>query len=280
MTMSHTFHPSDRIIAGVMGKLIQLGYIHPNAVFNPNAPQGLRREVTYRDLDFTSYLGRTPLEEQVVDDALAFLRELDLVPAQADYDRAAFEHLRQSVLKHFTGGWTSFSPLMTRLVYMLTSVRRPQVLVELGSFWGYTLAFFAGPYLGEQPALTATAIFGIELDKKMTRRAIANFARLPHPEALHLLAGDARKALDTIPAPIDFLYLEAKVEGEPCPYLELLQQAYNKIPAGGWVIAHDPLDYGFQEEIAPYLAFVRDRAHFRQSILFDVDDCGLELSIK
>jgi predicted O-methyltransferase YrrM len=278
--MPFTFHPSDKVIAAAVAKLIKHNYVHPDAVFIANAPGGLRREVTYRDADFTYRLGRTAFEEHVVDDALAFLKELDLAPEDAAYDKAAFEALRQVVKKKFKGSWTSFSPVMERLVYMLVSVRQPKRLVELGSFWGYTLAWFAGPCIGEPHSYTAEKIYGIEVDAKMTARARANFAKLPNTEAVELIAEDARTAIERISAPVDFLYLEAKHEDQPCPYLELLQQMYDKLPAGAWVMAHDPLDYGFHEEIATYLAFVRDRAHFAESICFDVDECGLELSIK
>ena len=45
------------------------------------------------------------------------------------------------------------------------------------------------------------------------------------------------------------------------------------------VIAHDSLDWSFAAEMAEYLPFARDPAHFAQSVSFEVDECGLELSI-
>ncbi|MFH1689885.1 MAG: hypothetical protein ABIE42_06565 [Candidatus Eisenbacteria bacterium] len=53
-----------------------------------------------------------------------------------------------------------------------------------------------------------------------------------------------------------------------------------RLPEGAWVIAHDNLDWTAQKQMAPYLEFVRDEAHFSESICFDIDDCGMELSIK
>ena len=80
--------------------------------------------------------------------------------------------------------------------------------------------------------------------------------------------------------PIDYLYLEAKEEGSPPIYLELLQAVYDRLPDGAWVIAHDIFDRDVMEELKPYVEWVRDPAHFRASFAFDVDHCGAELSIK
>ncbi len=49
---------------------------------------------------------------------------------------------------------------------------------------------------------------------------------------------------------------------------------------GAWVMAHDNLDWTARKQMAPYLEFVRDKAHFSESICFDIDDCRMELSIK
>jgi hypothetical protein len=52
------------------------------------------------------------------------------------------------------------------------------------------------------------------------------------------------------------------------------------LSSGAWVIAHDNLDWSFADEMSLYLPFVRDKKHFSESISFDIDHCGLELSIK
>ena len=128
-------------------------------------------------------------------------------------------------------------------------------------------------------------------------KARSNFAGLECGERVELIAEDARTALDRIDGPFDFVYLEAKFENRqiaaaeaegfkdplgPVPhlYLVLLKQIYARLPSGAWVIAHDNLDWVAQREMAPYLEFVRDKAHFTESICFDIDDCGMELSVK
>jgi SAM-dependent methyltransferase len=186
---------------------------------------------------------------------------------------------------------------MERLMYMMTSVRRPAHLLELGCFWGYTLGWFAGPCLEAAPPFGAERIIGIDLDEDMVEKARANFAKLEGGKGVELICEDARTALERIDGPFDFVYLEAKFENRqiaaaeaegfkdpmgavPHLYLVLLKQLYDRLPAGAWVIAHDNLDWVATKEMAPYLEFVRDRAHFTESICFDIDDCGMELSVK
>lgn len=299
--MTLTFHPRKEAVELALQKMKEDGLVHPDAVFNEEAPGGLRREVTYRDWHFGRRLGRTALEVQIVDDALALLKDLGLAGEEADYDRDAVEPHRALLHESFEGTWTTLSPTMERLMYMLTSVKRPAHLMELGCFWGYTLGWFAGPCVGPHRAYEPDRIVGIDVDAKMVAKAQENFAVLPNTERLELVAEDARTALDRIDGPFDFVYLEAKYEnrqiaeaeaaaeetGEIDPlgpvsglYLILLKQIYDRLPNGAWVMAHDNLDWTATSQMAPYLDFVRDGAHFSESICFDIDDCGIELSVK
>jgi hypothetical protein len=68
--MALSFHPLRRAIEMALDQLKSDGQVHPDAAFNYDAPDGLRSEVTYRDLDFGHRLGRTALEVEVVDAAL------------------------------------------------------------------------------------------------------------------------------------------------------------------------------------------------------------------
>jgi protein-L-isoaspartate O-methyltransferase len=294
--MAITFYPSPDAVALALDKMKRDGLVHPEAVFNEDAPGGLRKEVARRDWHFARRLGRTSLETEIVDSALSLLKEHGLAPGEADYDRSAVEAHRAR-LGGFEGSWTTLSPTMERLIYMMTSVKRPAHLLELGCFWGYTLAWFAGPCLGPLPAFVPERIIGVDVDAEMIGKAGSNFARIDGGERVELVAEDARVALDHLDGPFDFLYLEAKFENRqlasaeatgladplgPVPhlYLVLLKQLYDRLSSGAWVIAHDNLDWSAASELAPYLDFVRDPAHFSESICFDIDDCGMELSIR
>ena len=111
-------------------------------------------------------------------------------------------------------------------------------------------------------------------------KARHNFSNIGHTEHLKFVTGDARDLLPEIEGPIDMLYLEAKVEGEPDIYLPILKTVYDRLPEGAWVIAHDIYDKDAIDDMQPYLNWVRDPAHFSTSTAIDIDFCGLELSVK
>lgn len=278
--MAITFRATPRAIDLAVEKLKQDGIVHPHAAFNPEAPGGLRREVAYYDRDFMSRLGRTAADEGVVDAALDLLRDRGLVPESASYDRDTVARHRRDIKDRFEGTWTTLSPAMERLFYMLTSVRRPMHLLELGSFWGYTLAWFAGPCVGADRAYRPDRIVGVDVDAEMTARARANFAKLENGHEVELIAEDARTAIERLPGTFDFVYIEAKSDEGDGLYLSLLEQLYDRLPQGAWVMAHDNLDWTFAEEMSVYLPYVRDGSRFRESISFEIDECGVELSIK
>ncbi len=278
--MALEFHPPRKAIELALDKMKSDGLVSPYAYFDYDAPGGLSRAVTYRDPYFAHRLGRTAAEEETVEAALEFLKLRRLVGHDALYDKETFELFRKEIKAKFKGTWTSLSPTMERLIYMLTSVRKPKRLIELGSFWGYTLAWFAGPCLGPNRAFDAEKIYGIEIDAKMHIMAGENFARLDDCCSLELIGEDARVALERLSGPFDFLYIEAKSDQFDGLYLTLLKQIYDKLPKGAWVMAHDNLDWTFRKEMKEYLPWVRDKAHFSESIVFDIDDCGIELSIK
>lgn len=276
----HVFHPPKAVIELAMAKLKQDGVVHQDAGFNYEADHGLRREVTYRDYDLQYRLSSSPAEEEVVDAARDTLVSLGLISSDAGYNKTSFETLRADVKKTFKGSWTSITPVMERLMYMLTAVRRPSRLVELGSFWGNTLAWFAGPCIGRGREYAADAVYGVDIDIAATELARKNFSRLEKCEAVRLIGEDAAIALKVIEGPIEFMYLEAKDKKNTSGYLEFLQQAYDKLPIGAWVIAHDTTAYNHREDLRSYLAYVRDNRYFAESVSFDIDEFGLELTVK
>lgn len=274
------FHPPVTAIELAVDKLKQDGLVHPEARFNHDAEHGLRREVTYRDGDLQYRLGHSSKAVEIVDAALKMLVSLEFVPSKASYDKTAFTGFHAEIKETFKGPWTSITPVMERLLYMLTAVKRPKRLVELGSFWGNTLAWFAGPCIGRVRKFAPEKIYGIDIDVEMTELARRNFAKLENCESVELIGEDAATALERIEGPIDFLYLEAKDENNNSGYLEFLKQSYNKLPRGAWVIAHDTTHWAHQADLVGYLAWVRDSHNFSESVSFDIDQFGLELSIK
>jgi predicted O-methyltransferase YrrM len=261
-------------------KLKDAGLVARDAYFNYDAPENLRREVAYRDFDFLSRLSRIG-EVETVHSVLMWLKQKGLVPEGATYDENAFDELEREVKEQFTIPGTSVTPVMERLLYMLSSVRRPRRVIGLGTYCGYALVWTVGPSCGSGRKYEAEKVYGIDIDAEATERAEENLGRLAHTDHIELIAEDGLRAVERLNGPFDYVFLDVESEslGKGL-YLELLKRLCGKVEEGGWVLAHDTVAPPFAGQLEAYLAYVRDGENFKESISFDVDAYGLELSIK
>lgn len=281
--MALAFRPDKKTIERALAALKGYGnMVAPDAFFNYDARDGLRREVAFRDEDFLGILGSIG-DEIVVDSILEMLKSKGLVSRKAAYRKEAFEDLVTLIKDKWFYPWSTFTKAMRRLFYMLASVKQPKIVVGMGIFYGYTLAWSAGPSCGKQRIYTAEKIYGVDINRKAIKGARKNFATLDGAEHVELLAEDGRIVAERLEGPVDFLHLDADDEkiGKKL-YLELLKKLYPKLSPGAWVLAHDVTDPTFYKsgDFVEYLDYVRDPRFFSESILFDIDHCGLELSIK
>ena len=130
-----------------------------------------RSVVAYTDYDYLFYLSRVA-EEQMTDGALRDLAKRGLVRSSAAYDKDRYRALREHIKMSFVVPGTALSPAMERMLFMLASVKRPQNVLAIGTFCGYTLAWTAGALRargGVAPKVTA-----IDLDAPMVRLARRN----------------------------------------------------------------------------------------------------------
>ena len=95
-----------------------------------------------------------------------------------------------------------------------------------------------------------------------------------------VVAADAVDVAREFAEPIDLLYLDADGAGGRGKgiYLDILEAGYDRMPAGGVVLAHNSVNSA--DRLKHYLAFVRDPAHFRASVNVIFDPEGLEVSAK
>jgi predicted O-methyltransferase YrrM len=281
--MALVFRPDKEIIEKALINLKGYGnMISPDARFNYDAEDGLRREVAFRDNDFLRILGSTD-DERIVDSILVMLKDRELVSGKAYYSKEGFENLAGQIRDKWFYPWSTFTKVMRRLFYMLASVKRPGIVVGMGIFYGYTLAWSAGPSCGRNRTYNAEKVYGIDINAAAIEGAKKNFATLEAAEHVELIAGDGRTAAESLEGPLDFLHLDADDEkiGKGL-YLEILKILYPKLSPEAWVLAHDITDPSFHTtgDFIEYLDFVRNSGNFSESILFDIDHCGLELSIK
>jgi predicted O-methyltransferase YrrM len=235
---------------------------------------------TYR-MDFGNpHRELEPLEQEIAEVAAALeaLRAAGMLPT-TEYDHAKLLAFRAAVRALFEIPWTAISPRMQRLLYALNAIRQPQNMLAAGVFCGNTFISNAGAAVGPGACYTARNLIGVEIRPEEAARAERNVRRIDPTGVARVLAADAIEIVRDFPEQIDLLYLDPDGGDEHrSVYLEVLRAGYDKLSPGALVLAHNSLNGGPQ--MVPYLEFVRDPAHFRESVNVIVDIEGLEVSVR
>jgi predicted O-methyltransferase YrrM len=189
--------------------------------------------------------------------------------------------LKEIVDNKFNIPASSITPIMARLLYMLSSIKNPEMLISVGISCGNTFVWNAGPFISSKISSSKSKIIGIDIDSESIKIAKENFSNFKGCENIELITEDALNTIDRLDFKIDYLYLDAdNMDIGKGLYLQLLLKTYPKLNKGAWVLAHDATFYYFKDQLKEYLEYVRNKEYFSESICFDVDPYGLELSIK
>ena len=222
-----------------------------------------------------------PLENEVaiVDAALETLRDAGILP-HTTYDHEKMLAMRRAVAEKFEIPWTAISPRAQRLIYAINAIAQPQNMVAAGVFCGNTFISNAGAAVGPGACYQARHLVGVEIKPHEAARAERNVRKLDPSGVARIVAADAVDVCAGFPEPIHLLYLDA--DGTPEKgkgiYLDILLAAYDKMPPGAIVLAHNSVNSA--SRLRHYLEFVRDTANFRASVNCILDPEGLEVSAK
>ncbi len=221
-----------------------------------------------------------PLEAEiaVVDEALAMLVAEGILP-HATYDHDLFLAYRQAVIDNVEIPWTAITPRMQRLLYAISAIHQPQRMLAAGVFCGNTFLSNAGAAVGPGAAYKAHTCVGVEIDPERAALAERNVRNVDPTGVASIAAEDAIDVAANWEGAIDLMYLDA--DGTPETgkgiYLTILQAGWDKIPAGGVILAHNSVNAA--ERLTNYLEFVRDDANCASvNVIFDGE--GLEVSAK
>ncbi|OFX87021.1 MAG: hypothetical protein A2X00_10565 [Bacteroidetes bacterium GWE2_32_14] len=278
--MALHFTCSREIIEEAIKEMKNNNKISQEAFFNPNAIDGYRKEVAYRDMDFLEYLGFCS-EEKIVNSALNILKGNHLISQEASYNKEFFLELRSEVKMKFVGDWGTITPALERLLYMFSSVKRPKKILAIGIFWGNAFIWNVGSSCGKGKVYEANKIYGVDIDPEAVRKAKGNINKLNGIQNISIVEDDGVSFVKNIDATFDYLYLDVGISKiEKAINYKILKEVYSKLEHGAWIIAHDTTHPFYRESFKKYLEFVRNKEFFSESICFDFDSYGLELSIK
>lgn len=218
-------------------------------------------------------------EIEIVDNALATLKDAGVLP-HTDYDHEKMLAHRRAVAELFEIPWTAISPRMQRLLYAINAIVQPENMIAAGVFCGNTFISNAGAAVGPGACYTAKQLIGVEIKPDEAERAERNVRRLDPTGVARVVAADAVEVVAAFEEPIHLLYLDANSDKEQGKgiYLDILQAAYDRMPPGSVVLAHNSVNAS--ERLKRYLAFVRDTQNFEASVNVIIDIEGLEVSVK
>ena len=222
-----------------------------------------------------------PLEKEieVVAAALKALRKCAVLP-DTSYDHDRMLAHRHRVRDVFEIPWTAISPRVQRFLYAVGAIARPRTMIAAGIFCGNTFISCAGAAVGAGACYRAERLVGVEIDPERAEMARRNLAAVDSDGVTQILCEDAVKTAGEFEGNIDMLYLDA--DGGPEHgkgiYLDILEAAYDRIPRGGIVLAHNSVNCA--KRLQRYLEFVRDPAHMGESVNVILDPEGVEISVK
>ena len=204
---------------------------------------------------------------------------LDRMFTQAEQDGATRRRIRASWPDGFTSATPQeqadakaevYMPISAqggRLLYNLIRAARPATVVEFGTSFGISTLYLAAAVRDNG----AGRVIGTEMSASKAAAAHRTFAETGLDDLITVLEGDARETLARVGGSVDFVLLDGWKD--LClPVLGLLEP---RLPPGTLVVADD-VD---QDDLRPYLDYVRDPHNGYQSVTFPVED-GMEISCR
>ena len=125
--------------------------------------------------------------------------------------------------------------LQGRMLKMMVRMIRPQHILELGTFTGYSALCLA-----EGLADDSCRLDTIEIDDELEDFIRAHFDASPLAPRINLHIGDARDVLPTIEGDFDLVFIDAN-KREYCQYYEMV---FPRVASGGFIIADNTLWVG------------------------------------
>ena len=122
--------------------------------------------------------------------------------------------------------------LQGRMLKMMVRMIRPQHILELGTFTGYSALCLA-----EGLADDSCRLDTIEIDDELEDFIRAHFDASPLSPRINLHIGDARDVLPTIEGDFDLVFIDAN-KREYCQYSEMV---FPRVASGGFIIADNTL---------------------------------------
>ena len=118
-----------------------------------------------------------------------------------------------------------------RTLAMISHMLRPNRILELGTFTGYSALCLAEGLTENGRLIT------VERNDELQETILRNLSRSPLAEKIELIIGDCKEILSTFNSTFDLVFIDAD-KREYCEYLDLV---YPLVPVGGFILADNTL---------------------------------------
>lgn len=199
--------------------------------------------------------------------------------APGRFSAPAYHALAARVADCFSLPQTSVTTAAARLMFGIAESARPKRILVLGSYFGNTLIWLAGPHLSGCAGGLEAAV-GCDVDREAVDGACANLRSFGEAR-IEFRTEDARDLLPRIRDPVDLLLIDVDdPKRRKALYCDLVVTALPHLAPGALVLAHDRYEPKFERDFEAYLQIVHDPKLFSLSVGIPVDEAGFELSRK
>jgi predicted O-methyltransferase YrrM len=220
--------------------------------------------------------------EAIVDDLLILLGRAGALPEPVEPTPwEAFVRLSELIHERFVVPWTTFTPVMRRLVFALGLAARARHVVGVGTYVAYTYAWLLRDGADERCVPHLESAIGFDVDAEANALARRNCACLGHGERVSFIDADGCVGVARGKEPIDLLYidLDAPDAGKRA-YRTVLEAALPRLREGALILAHDSCVEKFRCDIEQYHDLVRRSVMLSGPWNLPIDSCGLSVAVR
>jgi caffeoyl-CoA O-methyltransferase len=118
-----------------------------------------------------------------------------------------------------------------RLLRMISLMIRPQSILEIGTYTGYSALCLA------EGLAPGGKIITIDINEELENRVRKNFSASPFASVIEFICGDARKIIPGLNINPDLVFIDADKKG----YAEYYNLILPKLRPGGWILVDNVL---------------------------------------
>jgi predicted O-methyltransferase YrrM len=118
-----------------------------------------------------------------------------------------------------------------RVLSMLSKMIQPKVVLEIGTYLGYSALCFA------EGLAEGGRVITLDVDEKTNRVAKSFVARSPHADRIHFHLGPAAEIIPRLPETFDLVFIDADKPN----YSNYYRLVFDKVRPGGFIVADNVL---------------------------------------